>query len=161
MRLMRRIGGGVLALSLLWSAATALAQPPAKDASREAMLHTIGMLAGQGLLLGHEALAGLAARYDKRLATREAVGQTLADMGRYAELVQAAFKERLMNRLGPEERRGSRLASCSSMRSPMRAALRPTLPFSCSSSRRGSPLCASHLTQSHSPASSVTTTSCR
>ena len=107
MRLTRRmLCGGVLALSLLWSATTALAQPPpAKDASREAMLHTIGMLAGQGLLLGHEALAGLAARYDKRLATREAVGQTLADMGRYAELVQAAFKDRLMNRLGPEERR--------------------------------------------------------
>ena len=105
MRFARWSGGLALVLSLAWTAA-ALAQPtPAKDASREAMLQAIGMLAGQGLLLGHEALAGLAARYDKRLATREAVGQTLADMGRYAELVQAAFKDRLMNRLGPEERR--------------------------------------------------------
>lgn len=99
----RHMCGWVLAMSLLWPAA-ATAQP-ARDPSREVFLQTIGMLAGQGLVLGHEALAGLAARYDKRLVTREAAGKTLADMGRYAELVRAAFKDRLMGRLGPEERR--------------------------------------------------------
>ena len=99
----RRFRGLLPVLCLLWAVA-AQAQP-GKDASREAMLQTIGLLAGQGLVLGHEALTGLAARYDKRLVDRETAGRTLAEMGRYAELVQAVFKERLMGRLGSEERR--------------------------------------------------------
>ncbi|OLN24748.1 hypothetical protein DVDV_3957 [Desulfovibrio sp. DV] len=99
----RRLLGLVVAVSLVASSA-ALAQT-ARDPGREAMLQTIGMLAGQGLVLGHEALAGLAARYEKGLVSREQAGRVLADMGRYAELVAGVFKDRLMGRLGPEERR--------------------------------------------------------
>ncbi|KHK01130.1 hypothetical protein [Desulfovibrio sp. TomC] len=99
----RRFAGLVVVLCLL-TASAALGQT-AKDPSREAMLQTIGMLAGQGLVLGHEALAGVAARYEKGLISREQAGQVLADMGRYAELVMGVFKDRLMGRLGPEERR--------------------------------------------------------
>ena len=101
----RSVCGLALLGILLWAAAAPAQPQPAKDPSREAMLQTIGMLAGQGLVLSHEALSGLAAQYEKRLTTREAAGQTLAEMARYAEFVQVAFKDRLMSRLGPEERR--------------------------------------------------------
>lgn len=100
---MRRLWAGLLVAGLLWPAV--VSAQPARDASREAMLQTIGMLAGQGLVLGHEALVGLAARSDKRLVSREKAEQTLADMARYADLVLLVFKDRLMGRLGPEERR--------------------------------------------------------
>ena len=105
MRFGRRFCGLLLGCCLLWAVAAKAQAQPAKDPSREAMLQTIGLLAGQGLTLGHEALAGLAARYDKGLLDRAAAGRILAEMGRYAELVQVVFKERLMGRLGPEEQR--------------------------------------------------------
>ncbi|MHC1791683.1 hypothetical protein [Solidesulfovibrio sp.] len=100
---MRRLWAGLLVVGLLWPGA--VSAQPAKDPSREAMLQTIGMLAGQGLVLGHEALVGLAARHDKRLVRREEALQTLADMARYTELVLAVFTDRLMGRLAPDERR--------------------------------------------------------
>lgn len=83
------------------------AQPPAtaQDPGREVMLQTIGMLAGQGLWLGREALAGLAGRAEKRLVDREQAGRSLADMTRYIDVTLAVFKDRLMGRLAPEERR--------------------------------------------------------
>lgn len=83
------------------------AQAPgvAQDPGREVMLQTIGMLAGQGLWLGREALAGLAGRAEKRLVDREQAGRSLADMTRYIDVTLAVFKDRLMGRLAPEERR--------------------------------------------------------
>lgn len=81
------------------------AQTPAQDPGREVMLQTIGMLAGQGLWLGREALAGLAGRAEKRLIDREQAGRALADMTRYIDVTLAVFKDRLMGRLAPEERR--------------------------------------------------------
>ena len=69
------------------------------------MLQTIGLLAGQGLWLGREALVGLAARLEKRLIDREQAGRVLADLGRYVDLTLGAFKERLMGRLSADERR--------------------------------------------------------
>jgi hypothetical protein len=78
---------------------------PTADPGREALLQTIGLLAGQGLWLGHETLAGLLARFEKRLVSREQAAQILADLGRYAALTQAVFKDRLLARLSTEERR--------------------------------------------------------
>jgi hypothetical protein len=100
---MRRLWAGLLVAGLLWP--WAVSAQPARDPARETMLQTIGLLAGQGLVLGHEALAGLAARAEKGLVSREQAGQVLADMGRYTELVLTVFKDRLMGRLGPDERR--------------------------------------------------------
>ena len=89
------------------SGAGAAAQPSAsvQEPGREVMLQTIGMLAGQGLWLGREALAGLAGRAEKRLVDREQAGRSLADMTRYIDVTLAVFKDRLMGRLAPEERR--------------------------------------------------------
>ena len=83
----------------------AQASGAAQDPGREVMLQTIGMLAGQGLWLGREALAGLAGRAEKRLVDREQAGRSLADMTRYIDVTLAVFKDRLMGRLAPEERR--------------------------------------------------------
>jgi len=79
--------------------------PAGTDPGREVMLQTVGMLAGQGLWLGREALAGLAGRAEKRLIDREQAGRALADMTRYIDVTLAVFKDRLMGRLAPEERR--------------------------------------------------------
>ncbi|MFU2210851.1 hypothetical protein [Solidesulfovibrio sp. C21] len=76
-----------------------------RDPSRDVFLQTIGMLAGQGLALGHESLQGIAVRYEKRLLPREETVRRLAGEARYADLVLAAFKERLMARLDPQEQK--------------------------------------------------------
>lgn len=100
----KRFCGALLLAGLLGWAAAAPAQPR-KDPARDVFLQAIGMLAGQGLVLGHESLAGIAVRYDKKLLPRDKAEQALADAGRYADLVLATFKDRLMGQLSPEERR--------------------------------------------------------
>jgi len=75
------------------------------DPSRDEFLQTIGMLAGQGLVLGHESLEGIAARYEKKLMSREQALRALDDQTRYADWVLAAFKDRLMARLGAQEQK--------------------------------------------------------
>ena len=81
------------------------AQAAGRDQGREAMLQTIGLLAGQGLVLGHEALAGVYGRYEKRLLTREQAERAASDQMRYAEWVMTAFKDRLMRQLTEQERK--------------------------------------------------------
>lgn len=68
-------------------------------------LQTIGMLAGQGLVLGHEGLDGIFARYEKKLLPLEGAEQALRDAARYADLVLAAFKGRLMGQLSDQEKK--------------------------------------------------------
>ena len=84
-------------------------RPPApqvkKDTARDVMLQTIGMLAGQGLVFGHESLEGLFVRYENRLVPKEAAAAFLTDAGRYAALVVTAFKTRLMGQLAEQERK--------------------------------------------------------
>lgn len=76
-----------------------------QDQGREVMLQTIGMLAGQGLVLGHEALAGVYVRYDKRLLSQEDAARAAADQLRYADWVLGVFKGRLMRELKEQERK--------------------------------------------------------
>lgn len=101
---MKRLACLVCALVLCGAVAAGAAQPP-RDASRDVFLQTIGMLAGQGLVLGHEALDGIYGRFEKGLMPREKAEQALADQARYADWVLAAFKERLMGRLTEQEKR--------------------------------------------------------
>ena len=76
-----------------------------QDQGREVMLQTIGMLAGQGLVLGHEALSGVYVRYDKRLLSQEDAARAAADQLRYADWVLGVFKGRLMRELKDQERK--------------------------------------------------------
>jgi hypothetical protein len=92
----------LVATACLVLAAAAWAQND-RDPSRDVFLQTIGMLAGQGLVLGHENLEGLCVRYDKRLLPRDQALSLLADAGRYTDWVLATFKERLMARLDTGE----------------------------------------------------------
>jgi len=100
----RRFCCAMLAAGVLLWAAAAPAQTK-KNTSRDIFLQSIGMLAGQGLVLGHEALVGIAARFEARALPREQAEQALADAARYADLVVATFKGRLMGQLTPEEKR--------------------------------------------------------
>lgn len=87
---------------------TLSARPPAtprKDPGRDVMLQTIGMLAGQGLVFGHESLEGIFVRYENRLLAKEKAEAFLADFGRYAALVVSVFKKRLMGQLADQERK--------------------------------------------------------
>ncbi len=102
--LARRLCCAMLAAGFLLWAVAAPAQTK-KSSSRDILLQSIGMLAGQGLVLGHEALAGIAARYEAKTLPREQAEQALADAARYAELVVATFKGRLMSQLSAEEKR--------------------------------------------------------
>ncbi|WP_428565891.1 MAG: hypothetical protein ACP59X_05460 [Solidesulfovibrio sp. DCME] len=101
---MKRLACMLCGLFLSWALAATAAEP-ARDPSRDVFLQTIGMLAGQGLVLGHEALEGLYARYEKRLVSRENAERALADQARYADWVLAAFKDRLMGRLAEQEKK--------------------------------------------------------
>ncbi|EFL49487.1 conserved hypothetical protein [Solidesulfovibrio fructosivorans JJ]] len=94
----------LLAVFFLGLAVPAPGQQTA-DPSRDVFLQTIGMLAGQGLALGHESLQGIVVRYEKRVLPREEALRRLAAEARYADLVLAAFKERLMTRLAPQEQK--------------------------------------------------------
>lgn len=80
-------------------------QQARKDPARDILLQTIGMLAGQGLVLGHESLDGIFARVENKLLTREKAEGFLTDEARYADLVLATFKGRLMSQLGDQERK--------------------------------------------------------
>lgn len=75
------------------------------DPSRDVMLQTVGMLAGQGLVLGYESLEGLYVRYEKRAIPRDKAQLALAAIARYADLVLATFKDRLMVRLNAQEQK--------------------------------------------------------
>lgn len=93
------IGGVALAAAvLLGSARPGLAQKDAA-AAKDVYLQTIGLLAGQGLVLGHENLESIAARYEKHQLPKDKALLALAVANRYAELVLATFSERLMGQL--------------------------------------------------------------
>jgi hypothetical protein len=76
-----------------------------KDPARDIMLQAIGMLAGQGLVLGHESLDGVFVRFENKLLARDKAEQFLADAARYADLVLGTFKSRLMGQLADQERK--------------------------------------------------------
>jgi len=110
----KRLCCALLAISCLgWGQALAiplkkeppLVTQPKKDPAREIFLQTVGLLAGQGLVLGHASLAGIAVQFDKNLLPREKAEQALVEAGRYNDLVLSAFKDRLMGQLSNEERR--------------------------------------------------------
>jgi len=102
---MRRQWVGVICLVVglaLGSAAPARAQ---KDPTRDVFLQTIGMLAGQGLVVGHESLGGILARYDRKLLTRDKALASLVVIRRYTDLVLSTFSGRLMAQLSEEEKK--------------------------------------------------------
>ena len=75
-----------------------------KDPSRDVFLQTIGLLAGQGLVLGHISLEGIAVRFDKKLLAKDKALELLAGARRYADLVLETFSGRLMAQLSGEEK---------------------------------------------------------
>jgi hypothetical protein len=77
---------------------------PGRDAGREVFLQAIGMLAGQGLVLGHESLDGILVRYENKLLPKDKALASLGDAARYADLVLAAFRGRLMGELSEQEK---------------------------------------------------------
>lgn len=102
---MRRRWVGVICLAaglLLGGTVQTRAQ---KDPTRDVFLQTIGMLAGQGLVVGHESLAGILARYDRKLLTRDKALETLVTCRRYTDLVLTTFSGRLMAQLSGEEKK--------------------------------------------------------
>jgi len=102
---MRRQWVGVICLVVglaLGSAAPARAQ---KDPTRDVFLQTIGMLAGQGLVVGHESLGGILVRYDRKLLTRDKALASLVVIRRYTDLVLSTFSGRLMAQLSEEEKK--------------------------------------------------------
>lgn len=76
-----------------------------REASRDVFLQTIGMLAGQGLVLGHAGLDGIFVRYENRLLSKDQALAALGDATRYADLVLAAFRGRLMGELSDQEKK--------------------------------------------------------
>jgi hypothetical protein len=80
-----------------------------KDGTRDVFLQTIGLLAGQGLVVGHESLEGLAARFEKRQMPKDKALEALSAARRYAELVLSAFSNRLMGQLTDEEKKDLKL----------------------------------------------------
>lgn len=100
----------VVAAGVLCVAGGAPAQTtPQKDTPRDVFLQTIGLLAGQGLVLGHESLNGIAARFDKRLLPKDHALAALTAARRYTDLVLAAFSERLMGHLSDAEKKDLQL----------------------------------------------------
>lgn len=73
--------------------------------SRDIFLQTIGLLAGQGLVVGHENLNGIAARFDRRILKRDAALTALAAARRYVDMVLSTFNHRLMGQLAGEEKK--------------------------------------------------------
>ncbi len=98
----KRLLGLALAMALTLASGTALAQ---KEQPRDVFLQAIGMLSGQGLVLGHENLEGIAARYDKKLLPKDKALEALTAMGNYADLVLATFKDQLMPQLSENEKK--------------------------------------------------------
>ena len=78
---------------------------PGRDAGRDVFLQAIGMLAGQGLVLGHESLDGILVRYENKLLPKDKALASLGDAARYADLVLAAFRGRLMGELSDQEKK--------------------------------------------------------
>uniref|UniRef100_I2Q464 DUF2059 domain-containing protein n=1 Tax=Desulfovibrio sp. U5L TaxID=596152 RepID=I2Q464_9BACT len=81
------------------------AREPGRDAGRDVFLQAIGMLAGQGLVLGHESLDGIFVRYENKLLPKDQALASLGDAARYADLVLAAFRGRLMGELSDQEKK--------------------------------------------------------
>ncbi len=102
---MKRIAWVLLAGMLCCCPAVAGAAQPAHDPARDVFLRTIGMLAGQGIVLGHEALEGVLVRFEKGTLSREQAGRILADQARYADWVLTVFRTRLMSRLAEQEKK--------------------------------------------------------
>ena len=78
----------------LWGARVCPAQQEA--GSRNVFLQTIGLLAGQGLVLGYTNLEGIAARYEKHQLPKDKTLTLLAAAQRYTELTLSAFSDHLM-----------------------------------------------------------------
>jgi hypothetical protein len=95
----------LLLAALLCSSVPVGAAQIRKDPARDILLQTIGMLAGQGLVLGHESLDGIFVRFENKLLPREKAEQILADETRYASLVMGVFKGRLMGQLDEQEKK--------------------------------------------------------
>jgi hypothetical protein len=98
-------------LGVIWLAAGLLVLGGAvpsraqKDPTRDVFLQSIGLLAGQGLVLGHESLGGIMMRYDRKLLTRDKALATLIIIRRYTDLVLQDFSGRLMAQLTGEEKK--------------------------------------------------------
>lgn len=97
--------GGVSVGAAQVGAAQVRAAPVRKDSARDVLLQTIGMLAGQGLVLGHENLDGIFVRFENKLLSREKAEQALAGAARYAGLVLGVFRGRLMGQLDEQEKK--------------------------------------------------------
>ena len=103
-----RVVGLLLAAGLLLgSPAQGLAQKA--EAGRDVFLQTIGLLAGQGLVLGHENLEGIFGRYEKRQLPKDKALLELTVARRYVDLVLVAFTNRLMGQLAAQEQQDLKL----------------------------------------------------
>lgn len=98
----------VMAAGLLCGGA-GIGRAQTTDAARNVFLQTIGLLAGQGLVLGYTNLDGIAARFEKRQLPKNKALTLLEAARRYTELTLAAFSERLMPRLAEGERQDLKL----------------------------------------------------
>jgi hypothetical protein len=87
---------GVICLVVGLALGSAVPARAQKDPTRDVFLQTIGMLAGQGLVVGHESLGGIMARYDRKLLTRDKALASLVVIRRYTDLVLSTFSGRLM-----------------------------------------------------------------
>jgi len=102
---MRRQWVGVICLMVGLACGSAAPARAQKDPTRDVFLQTIGMLAGQGLVVGHESLGGILARYDRKLLTRDKALASLVVIRRYTDLVLSTFSGRLMAQLSEEEKK--------------------------------------------------------
>jgi len=91
----------------LWGARVCPAQQEA--GSRNVFLQTIGLLAGQGLVLGYTNLEGIAARYEKHQLPKDKTLTLLAAAQRYTELTLSAFSDHLMGQLTEGEQKDLKL----------------------------------------------------
>jgi hypothetical protein len=102
MRGARFVGLMLIMGLVLGNLTQALAQK--EDATRDVFLQTIGLLAGQGLVVGHENLEGIFGRYEKRQLPKDKALLALAAARRYVELVMTTFSGRLMGQLTEQEK---------------------------------------------------------
>lgn len=92
---------------LLGGARLGLAQK--EEPARNVFLQTIGLLAGQGLVLGYTNLEGIAVRFEKHQLPKDKALVLLGAARRYTELTLASFSERLMPQLAEGERQDLKL----------------------------------------------------
>lgn len=99
----------VLAAGLLLGGSSLGLAQQKEDAARSVFLQTIGLLAGQGLVLGYTNLEGIAARFEKHQLQKDKALVLLGAARRYTELTLAAFSGRLMAQLAEGERQDLKL----------------------------------------------------